>query len=172
MKYTGDVVARIEQVLLEKAIVVAKDIHLDTMAPMMAGTMELIRYMAADIRTAVYRLQASVIKGDTEQSHKWVKHTYDFQVFESWTDHLKYQLREGRVRGLAWARGLWPIRGLKVRYITVSKTREDQVPVSILRVCPHADFKWEGRQHVHIAFLHPEKYGPMAAEFEKYREPE
>jgi len=152
--------AHVEQVVLERFIFHARQtVFLESIAPMMVrdGQVQAMRYMDECARAMALTLYTNVAKGETTHESKRVEHEYEFNVFASWQDHLKYQIKQKRL--LPWLPERLRKR-IKVRYQRIVKKRSDEIPVTVIRVCPHATFKWEGsHQRVHLQFLFPSRRG-------------
>lgn len=107
------------------------------------------------VRAHVLKFHTKCVKGETNRETRTVKNSYEFRVFASWTDHLKFRLSKKE-----WIpRAIRSRLRLAVRYQKIVKNRQDTVPVSVVRMCPHANFKWDGnRMQEHIRFLFPERW--------------
>lgn len=147
----------IRKVVLERYRFWANELSLTSIAPMMTSEVEVMRELDHMAQGIVWRWYTSVAKGEITKETKEVSHEYEFEVFASWIDHLKYQIRERRV--LPWLPE-WARKKLRVKYQTIVKKRAESVPVSIIRVCPHATFSWERESNIHIAYLFP-SMGPI-----------
>lgn len=125
--------------------------------PMLRNTcsvQETMQYFDRDLQRC-FMLFADMAKGETAMESKTVERSVEFNVFASWTDHLKYRLKEGR---LAWLPEKIK-RRINIRYQKVVKTVSVTVPVSMTRACPHVTDDWKDRPNLHVAFLKPIEWG-------------
>lgn len=106
----------------------------------------LAKEMANHMDYIIYGI-TTMAEGETVDEAKQVKFSYEFQVFKSWTDHLKYRLVEK-----------YPFLGkyLKVQYQKIVKYREETVPVKVVRACPHLMIDWHDKAH--FAYIFPSKF--------------
>lgn len=118
--------------------------------PTFRNNFSVSHYVDEMIRTAVLHFRTAAVKGEVVDESRGKNTEYTFDVFQTWFDHLKYDIREGRVLG--WLPISWR-KKLTVRYQKVTKTRYETFPVKVTKVCPHADVKFEKNPNVHIAFL-------------------
>lgn len=135
--------------VLERCLLHAQS-YLSLVGPMFASEAQFAMYADRCAEGLVLSLQTSAIKGEIVDETRTLKVEYSFPVFATWWDHLKYDLREGRV---------WPwiprrlVQSLSIKYTDIKKTREESVPVKVTKICPHATFKWDGQMRKHVAFL-------------------
>ena len=145
----------VRQVVLERFFFHARmNMHLEAIAPMVVKEVELMEQFDYLSRSLCLQLRTAVAKGETTHESKSVEFSYEFKVFESWWDHFKYDLKTDRI--LKWIPRWrnWANR-LKVNYRTEVKKRHESIPVSVIRVCPHATFSWDGEMRKHVHFLFP-----------------
>src|ERR1017187_2909657 len=138
------------QIKLERLQVHATMHRLPVLGLMVHNTLELVEYYDRGMELCIQVL-ASVCKGDTTTKEKVTTKQVEFEVFETWWDHLKYDLKEGRILLLP----LWLKRRLRIKYLKIRRNVQVAYPVEMLHVCPHAGFDWDGKPH-HIQHLYPE----------------
>jgi len=103
---------------------------------------------------AMVQLRSAAVKGESTTETRSFENEYKFEVFRTWFDHLKYDIREGRVLG--WLPERWRKR-LTVQYQSMTKCRTDVFPVQVTRTCTHANVNFDKKPWVHLAFLYPSK---------------
>ena len=121
-----------------------------SLEPTFRNNVSVYHYIDEMMRSAVLHFRTAAVKGEVVDESRGVKTEYVFDVFQTWRDHLKYDIREGRVLG--WLPARWR-KHLVVRYQKVTKTRHETVPVKVTKVCPHANIRFEDKPYIHMAFL-------------------
>lgn len=147
---------QVRHLILEKfRFHASRTFSLHALAPMMLNEAEIMREIDYAGYCFAATLYSYVVKGDTTHESKTCEFEYTFKVFKGWLDHLKYDVASKRI--LRWLPEFIR-KKLKIQYIDITKKRTESYPISVVRVCPHATFKWEGReQFKHIYFLFPER---------------
>jgi len=141
---------QVRQFMLERMEIRSRRVHLDVIGPMVHNTVELVQYYDHMMGTAFY-LIASMLKGDTTEESKIIVKEVERELFNTWWDHLKFDLKEGRVGYLP----KWLKKKIKVKYIKDTQKISVEVPVKVLRACPHATFKWDKGMTQHLVYLYP-----------------
>ena len=95
------------------------------------------------------------LSGEIADETKRVEYEYRFQVFESWKDHLWYDIRQGRC--LSWLPARMRRMVPEPKYRTEVRKKSEDVPVKVTRMCPHADVEFDRDIH-HIEFLKPTSF--------------
>lgn len=128
-------------------------IYLSGIAPMMhrSSEVEIAQYLDQCMERVV-RVMADTCKGETTTESKTISYEFEFDVFATWWDHLKYDLRERRF--MEWIPTRFT-KSLKVKYQKVVKSKTVDYPVAITRSCPHAMVDFNGRPEAHVRFLFP-----------------
>ena len=139
-----------QRIAMERLKVHSQTHRLPLIGRMVHNTMELLQYEDRNLELCVMVL-ASMCKGDTTTASKTTSRGVEFDVFRTWWDHLKYDLKEGRIGWLP----IWVKRRLRVNYLCIKRQVEVTYPVEMLHVCPHAGFDWEGNSMTHIEHLYP-----------------
>jgi hypothetical protein len=122
--------------------------------PGIQNNLQIFEEVDRAMHMAFITLHSSVVAGESVAETKSVEYSYQFSVFATWLDHLKYDIKEGRVMG--WIPQ--SLRGrLTVRYQIVTKKRHEDVPVTVHRYCPHADIHFGNRPYVHMQWMEPLK---------------
>lgn len=122
--------------------------------PMLRNSAEIFEYYDRNTEFMV-RILADMAKGETTQEQRSIEHRFDFEVFSTWWDHLKYDLKEGRIFWLP----KWIKKNLGVKYQKIVRKKAFSYETQVIRACPHAGFKFEGRDaYYHLAFLFPGEF--------------
>ena len=150
MNYNPTENLRIKQVLLERfQFHATRTCSLNMLAPMMAQEAEFAFMLDQYAMDFACRLYTTVVKGESTHETKSVEFEYEFNIFASWSDHLKFRIKE------RWRLPQWIKKRIHVRYQKVVKKHQEAVPVTVIRVCPHATFNWEKHERVHAVYLFP-----------------
>jgi hypothetical protein len=129
--------------------------YLSALGPSLTSNLEVAGYIDQMMLGAVLQLRTKMLQGESSDETKSVSKEFQFDVFATWTDHLKYDIREGRVMG--WLPKRWT-RRLAVRYQKIVKKESMEVPVKMTRMCPHAATEFHSDYH-HAYFLIPTELG-------------
>lgn len=127
--YEHDQHATFDRFVFERIKVYSKQYL--SLFPMLEKTVSLQR-MYQDFDRSLDRsfvILAQMAQGETTSETRTVTEKATFQVFASWTDHLKFRLK-GKLPP-------WLAIRLTVRYQVVTKEVSVTVPVTIIRACPH-----------------------------------
>lgn len=143
-----------KNIILERLTVHSKRISLDSYARTMYNTARIIEDFDYRLGRAVMLL-ADMAKGDTITATMVAKKEVEIEIFNTWWDHLKYDLKEDRFK---FKLPKWIKNKLIVKYIKQVKKVEVIHPVSILRACPHANINFEDKPYIHLQFIAPLKY--------------
>jgi hypothetical protein len=122
-------------------------------APMVANSVRLIEHMDRQFERAFYLL-AETATGETVEEQVKITHTYTFPVFSTWWDHLKYDLKNGRI----WISRFIPARlrkKLSVSYMNINKSVDYYQPTKVVRACPHIDSTFNDKPEMHLRYLFP-----------------
>ncbi len=116
---------------------------LDFRAPMMANTLQISMVLDQQYLQPMILAMCSTLEGETTEETRTEEFTFDFSVFKSWTDHLKYRLNR-RFR-----------LNFRVEYITVTKKIPKELKVKVVRTCPHHDSNYGDAPVVHLRYMFP-----------------
>lgn len=124
---------------------------LDLHAPMIANSLTIQKQFDYQLGHS-FALLADMATGETTEESETKEFTYDFQVFETWWDHLKYRITKKRY--YSWLIR-WVIFPLKINYTIITKKYKHKYPVRVLRACPHIESTFEQSPTLHLKYLYP-----------------
>lgn len=122
------------------------------------NNLHIVHHYDYMMRAWVSQVSTYICGGDVTDETKTVEYTHEFQVFQTWWDHLKYSVRERRT--LTWLPQRW-VKGLQIRYQPVFTKKAVTVPVHVRRMCPHLDGPRLGDTTPHLRFLVPSQFKPI-----------
>jgi hypothetical protein len=127
--------------------------RLDLTAKMMWSTAQVMEWHDRTLEQCVGVL-ADMLKGETTDETRETSQDVFFEVFQTWWDHLKYDLKEGRLFWLPAAIK----RRIQVRYLKIKRVASVVHPVKIIRACPHPDVDFTTGMGPHLRFLFPSRF--------------
>jgi len=119
---------------------------------------------SADVRMMIDR-DASIMAmevahyltlGEDHVETKYINVSFETKQFAKWVDHLKFTLRA--CFGKWWAIPDWMEKHLTPNYVESVEVKRVNVPVSIVRVCPHSNIPWGDKETQHLAWLSPREH--------------
>lgn len=111
---------------------------------------QIVRDLDSLAQNFTAQIYTSFLKGETVEETRKIEHEYEFNLFASWLDHLKYRVKYSK--DFSWVPKTIKNR-LKIRYQKIIKKSYDTVPVKITKICPHCDLSFANNMGPHIRFL-------------------
>lgn len=123
---------------------------LDLHAPYMANHLNISVEIDRCYMQPMIRAVTAILEGETVEESKTIELIYKFNVFKSWTDHLKFRIQRKLPRKLQ--------KYLKINYIKIVKNQAYAYNLKVSRCCPHHESTYENRPDVHLHYMFPTRY--------------
>lgn len=121
-------------------------------SPMFTSQTAFVSMLDSHIRAYVYHFHTACIKGEEGSESREYKFDFEFELFRTWWDHLKYDLKNHRIKWLAWLPERY-LKTLKVEYQKTIKSSSKVIPTKFTKICPHATVDWNKNPVPHALYL-------------------